>query len=159
MAHDQILMRRVLRRLAREYPSFVEISVHPELDTSETHQALFYLAEKRLVEPGATSNRAGQPREMLEAKITPAGLDWLEEPVAAPSELGDAAGPFELEALRHFLKQALVMSHLPQESRQQAIAQLMSFSGAEVKSLILRLLQRTGERPTELAELISRIRE
>jgi len=159
MAQDPILMRRVLRRLAREYPSFVEISVHPELDTPDAHRTLFYLAEKELVEPGATSNRPAQSREMLEAKITVSGLNWLKNPDAASSEFGDASSPFELEALRHFLKQSLEMSNLAQEPRQQAIAQLMSFSGAEVKSLVLRLLQRTAERPAELAELISKVRE
>ena len=159
MAQDPILMRRVLRRLAREYPSFVEISVHPELDTPDAHRTLFYLAEKELVEPRAISNRPGQPREMLEAKITASGLDWLEKPEATPSEFGDASSPFELEALRHFLKQSLEMSNLSQEPRHQAITHLMSFSGAEVKSLVLRLLQRTAERPVELAELISKIRE
>jgi hypothetical protein len=96
---------------------------------------------------------------MLEAKITASGLDWLEKPNASALEFGDTSGPFELEALPHFLKQSLEMSTLAKEPKQHAIAQLTSFSGAEVKSLVLRLLQSAAGRPAELVELISKIRE
>ncbi len=77
MVPNEYQMRRVLRRLEREYPGLVDISRYAEIDTPESHRALFYLAEKGFVEPGTVSERPGQSREMLEARITAKGLDWL----------------------------------------------------------------------------------
>lgn len=78
-APDKHQQRRVLRRLAKEFPRWVEVSRFAEIDTVEAHQVLFHLATKRFVEPGEISDRPGQMPEMLEARITPKGLDWLEE--------------------------------------------------------------------------------
>ena len=131
MSPDPILMRLILRKLAREFPSFVEISVHAVLDTPECHRTLFYLAEKNLVEPGAISKRPGQRREMLEAKITALGLDWLQNQGVASTEYFENAGPFELEALRHFLKQALDNSEIDSDVRGDAVAKLMTLRRAD----------------------------
>jgi hypothetical protein len=156
MAPDPLLVRRALRRLAREFPNIVEISAFPELDTADGHRALFYLADKKFVESGAISNRLGQPREMLQAKITASGLDWLHGEESTSSALGDTTSPFELEALRHFLKQSLETSDIPAQKKQVAIARLLAFSSADVKALVLRLLQATADRPDVLVELISK---
>jgi hypothetical protein len=83
----------------------------------------------------------------------------LEKPDTPAPEFGEASGPFELEALRHFLKQSIEMSNMAQELKQKAIAQLTSFSTAEVKSLVLRMLQVASARPNELMNLVSKVRE
>jgi len=153
---DPIVVRRVLRRIAREFPNIVEISVFPELDTADGHRALFYLADKKFIEPGAVSNRPGQPREMLQAKITASGLDWLHGQDSTPNALGDATSPFELEALRYFLKQSIETSDIAVPAKQVAIARLLAFSSADIKALVLRLLQAAADRPDVLVEFISK---
>ena len=156
MTPDLLLQRRVLRRLAREFPSIVEVSTVPELDTVDAHGALFFLAEKKFVDPGAISSRPGEPREMLEATITAAGLEWLGGQDTPADSLTDGASPFELEALRHFLKQALECADISAQTKQDAIARLLAFSSADIKALVLRLLRATTDRPDVLVDLISK---
>jgi hypothetical protein len=156
MAPNDYLLNRVLRRLARHYPNHVEIFALDDLDTPETQRALFYLHEKGLVEPGFISDRPGNPREMLKAKITARGLEVLRGGDKAEAEVtrGTFPPPFEIEALRHFLKQAMESAALSESKRQAATERLMAFSEADMKSLLVRLIQMVSRRPEEIVDVI-----
>jgi hypothetical protein len=154
MAPSEQLLNRVLRRLARDYPNDVEIFTLDDLDTPETQRALFYLHEKGLIEPGFISERPGQPREMLKAKITARGLETLKG-VGAKASSGTALPvPFEIEALRHFIKQSIENAALSASSKQIAIERLMGFSEADMKSVLVKLVQKISRRPEEVIEII-----
>ena len=153
MVPDEYQMRRALRRLAREYPNRVEISLFAEFDAPESHRVLFYLAEKGFVEPGQISDRLGQRREMLEARITAQGLDWLEK--GTNSIPGGNETTFgESEALRQFLVQSINASTLSQESKELTRTRLLGFSGEDLQALQRRLLQAIAERPELIAKLV-----
>jgi len=154
MVPDEYQMRHVLGQLAREYPGRVEISLFAELDTPENHRALFYLAEKGFVEPGQMSERPGQNREMLEARITATGLDWLEKGTDSIS-VGNGTASGESEALRQFLLRAVNASTLSRELKEATKTRLLAFSGEDLKALQLRLLQAMAERPEVIAELVN----
>lgn len=154
MAPDTNQMRRVLRRLARAYPNVVEISTIPEIDTPDGHRTLFYLEEKRYVERGSVSERPGQAREMLAARATAKGLDWLKKGVDPTPLL--SSSPAELEALREFLSQSIQSSDLHTEIKQPAVARLHGLSAEELKALHLRLLRSLAEKPEMIVEAISR---
>ena len=153
MVPDEYQMRRVLRRLAREYPRLVETGLFAEIDTPESHRALFYLAEKGYVEPGQISERPGQSREMLEARITAKGLDWLEKGIDSTSVDHETAFG-EYEALRQFLVQSINASTLSAKLKEATRTRLLGFSGEDLKALQLRLLQAIAERPEVIAELV-----
>ena len=152
MTPNDYQQNRVLRRLAKHYPNHVEISELPELDTPETQRVLFYLEEKGLVEPGFISARPGQPREMLQARITALGLDRVKG-----RDLGQCVVsplPFETEALRHFIKQSLEIAEFSQSAKQGAVRRLMALSEADMKSLLVKALQRISRRPEDILEII-----
>jgi hypothetical protein len=155
---NQYLMNRLLRRLAREYPNRVEISTLEDLDTPEAQRALFYLAEQGLVAPGFISERPGQPREMLEATITARGLEKVQGEAEPPSQQPGLPLPFEMEALRHFLKRSIESSTLPETVKQESAERLMAFSDDDVKFLVIRLIQKVAEDPKVIAHLIKSYR-
>lgn len=151
---DQHLQDRVLRRLAREYPNRVEVSTLGALDTPETQRALFYLYEKGFVEAGYISERPGQPREMLEAKITARGMEALVGVRDTTPQGAHVVVPFEIDALRHFFKRSIEGSAIADSKKQRAIERLMGFSDADVKALLVRLVHQLAERPDALIDSI-----
>lgn len=153
MVPDEYQMRHVLRRLAKEYPASIEITVFADLDTPEGHRALFYMAEKQFVEPVQVSERPGQSREMLEARITAKGLDWLEKGTETPAAANDTAF-VESEALRQFLVQSINASALSREIKEGTRTRLLAFSREDLKALYRRLLQAIAERPELIAQII-----
>ena len=153
MVPNEYKMRRALRLLAQEYPNLVEISLFPEFDAPESQPVLFYLAEKGFVQAGQISHRPGQSREMLEAKITAQGLDWLEKRTnSIPA--GNETTFGESEALRQFLLQSISTSTLSQETKDLTRTRLLGFSGEDLKALQRRLLQAIAERPELIAKLV-----
>jgi hypothetical protein len=150
---DEYQQRRVLRRLAKESPGLVEVSLFAEIDTPEGHRALFYLAEKGLVEPGQISDRPGRSREMLEARITAKGLDWLESG-GDSREVPNQATVADTEALRHFLLQSLNVPSLSERTRMAGKKRLLDLSTEELKALHLKLLQALAERPDIIVEVL-----
>jgi hypothetical protein len=151
---DLHFQRHILRRLAREFPTVVEISTVADLDTPEAHAALFYLAEKGLVEPGYISNRAGESREMLQARITARGPDWLQAEGDSSIGAADLASIFEPEEFRHYIRQSVDSSNLPDHSKRSAIQRLMTFDALDIRALALRLVQTIAHRPEVIVELI-----
>ncbi len=150
---DEYQQRRVLRRLAKEFPGLVEVSLFADIDTPESHRVLFYLAEKGFVEPGQISDRPGRSREMLEARITAKGLDWLEKGGESQALRGEMTIG-ESEALRQFLVQSLNASSLSEEVKVTAKNRLLGFSAEDLKALHLRLLQALAQRPEVIAEVL-----
>lgn len=94
---------------------------------------------------------------MLEARITARGLQTLQTGTQQTHK--QTPIPFEIEALRHFLRQSLNDFDLPAQTKQNAIDRLMGFSETEVKALAVRLIQNTAERPDVIAEFIGSSRE
>ena len=150
---DENLQRRVLRRLAKESPGLVEVSLFPEIDTSEGHRALFYLAEKGLVEPGSTSNRPGSSREMLDARITAKGLDWLESGRTS-QEMPNLITAADTEALRHFLMQSLNVPTLSERTMLVVKERLLGLSTDQLRALHLKLLRALAQRPDIIVEVL-----
>ena len=153
MVPSEYKMRRALRLLAQDYPNVVEISLFAEFDAPGSQQVLFYLAEKGFLESGQISNRPGQNREMLEARVTAQGLEWLENRTnSKPQDSETAFG--ESEALRQFLVQSINGSTLSEEIKEEAKARLLGYAGEDLKALQRRLLQAIAERPELIAKLI-----
>lgn len=151
---DEYQQRRVLRRLAKEFPGLVEVSLFADIDTPEGHRALFYLAEKGFVDPGQISDRPGRSREMLEARITAKGMDWLESG-GAPQALRTEMTVTEYEALRQFLVQSVIASSLAEGTKVATRDRLLGLSSEELRALHLRLLQALAERPEIIAEVVA----
>jgi hypothetical protein len=153
---DQIVINRILRRLAKEYPAVVEISCFPEIDTPECHRALFFLAETGLVESVAESpKRSGQAPEMLEAKITARGLSSLDDRQFTNNTINQSFNCIDPDAFRTFLSQEISRASLDESTRSQAIGRIKQLTNREIDALSVKLIAAAVRNSELLAELIA----
>lgn len=134
------LITTVLKTLELEYPNMVETSRYPRIDTPDAHRIMFYLAEKDLIKAGEISERGKFP-EMLEAKITAKGLDYLDNPVSSHTLQSNGNSIFDTKTLRDFVIHALSSSQLDNQSTQLAIEKLLTLDQGEMDAFAIKLLQ------------------
>jgi len=153
---DQIIINRILRRLAREYPKVVEISCIPEIDTPDCHRALFFLAETGLVESVSESpKRNGQAPEMLEAKITARGLSSLDDRQFTNNTVNQSFNCIDPDAFRTFLSQEIARASLNEPTRSQAIDRINQLTNREIDALSVKLITAAVRNPELFVELIA----
>lgn len=154
MSLNENLQRQILRRLAREYPNFAEISLWYDYEDTEIQQNLFYLAEKGSLEPRSNRERPGTIRAMLEAKITARGLELIHGAKDSATSAESSPLSLELEAVRQFIAQALSRSAVPDQPKREALNRLAEFSESDLKAFLVRLIQAAAENPRTLVNVV-----
>ena len=152
---NQLLVSRVLRRLAKEYPNEVEISCYPEIDTPECHRALFYLADKKLIEAiNISPIRIGQPPEILKARINAESLEYLNGHALSSDVDAERAPVLDAEAFRAFLTQEISRGGLPVPTRRDLNNRISAMSSHELNALALKLIRASVRDPNVLVSII-----
>ena len=130
----------------------VETSRYRSIDTIDAHRVMFYLDEQGLIERGEVSHRDKFP-EMLEAKITAKGIDYLNESSGKQNERVQAA-IFDSSALRKFLMQSIQASDISQVEADSAIEELRNINDEKIQSLAIKLLQIAVKNPSNILSLL-----
>jgi hypothetical protein len=154
---DRELQKKILESLRKVYPEAGDVSSF--LDVSDQkHQAnLFYLEEHGLIESGVVRNAMNVPRQMLTARITANGLDFLEDDGGLGAILNVVTVKMDAESIKAILENRIRASDLPAVTKETAIQKIKSFSGDVLKSVIVKLIEKGIEKPEQIAALIDAI--
>lgn len=150
---DPTLIKTILSTLKREYPNKVEISRYPRIDTPDAHRALFYLAEKRLISSGEVSDREGV-RQMLVAKITAKGLDYLGKEEQNGNQKEAIRPILDIEKLRELLEQTLSTPQFNNGRELMAISRLRAISEQEMQYIVKKLINVAARNPEAFTDAI-----
>jgi hypothetical protein len=139
---DRDLQREILLRLREDYPDVVEIQQFLDSNEQRVQANLFYLEEHRLILGGAKRNVMGVPPQMLTAKITADGLDFLADDGGLGAILNVVTVRVEAETIREMLASGIRSSTAPEHEKATAIAKLRGFSADLLKSLVIKLVEK-----------------
>ncbi|MEP6878976.1 MAG: hypothetical protein ABI865_09020 [Nitrosospira sp.] len=157
MKLDRELQLKILLTLRDIYPDFGEISVWFNHDDPNVQGNLFYLAEHNFIEPSAVRQAMGVPRQMLLAKITASGLDFLESDGGLGAILNVVTVRFEAETLRALLSEKIQAANIPQADKDTLLSKLQTFSSDILKAIIVKLIEKGIEKPEQLVKLVEMI--
>lgn len=99
----------------------------------------------------------GVPRQMLLAKITASGLDFLESDGGLGAILNVVTVRFEAETLRALLSEKIQAANIPQADKDTLLSKLQTFSSDILKAIIVKLIEKGIEKPEQLAKLVEMI--
>lgn len=153
MKIDPSLVKTILSTLKREYPNKVETSRYPRIDTPDAHRAMFYVAEKRLITSCEVSEREGI-KQMLVAKLTAKGLDYLEKEEQETTKKKPAPSVLDAEELREFLSNILSSPQFNNSNELMVISRLRATTKQEIQTIVKRLIKVAARNPEAFVEAI-----
>lgn len=155
------LQRHVLTKLKEFYPEELEIE-HLGLDyeKQELQGNLFYLKEHELIESNTIATYlGGVPMDMLSARISAKGLDFLEDDGGISAILNAITMKFDVENIRKIFQDKIVTSALSQDEKKTLTEKIKNMSGEAMKNVIIDLLTKGLKNPSILvfiADILSR---
>jgi len=147
------LQKTILLKLRDIYPLVGEIDKLFEANDQKLQTNLFYLVEHDLIESEAVRNVYPMPRQIMTAKITARGLDFLEDDGGLGAFLNVVTIRLEADTLRQLLETKINASDMPEADKQTLLAKLKSFSGDVLKSVIIKLIEKSLERRDMITQL------
>src|SRR4029453_11221674 len=111
MKLDRNLQRTILEQLRATYPETIDFQTRANLEP-DLQSNLYYLHELKLIE-AAVSGAIDNPHRIMWARITAAGLDFLEDDGGMSAMLKSVTIKFDEENLRAILENQVIASHMP----------------------------------------------
>jgi hypothetical protein len=152
-ANKSRLQKTILLKLRDIYPEVGEINKLFEPNDQKLQTNLFYLVEHDLIESEAVRNAYPMPRQIMTAEITARGLDFLEDDGGLGAILNVVTIRLETDTLRQLLETKINASDMPEADKQTLLAKLKSFSGDVLKSVIIKLIEKSLERRDMITQL------
>lgn len=154
---DRELQKLILESLREVYPEASEVDSFLNV-TDIKHQAnLFYLKEHGLLESEAVRNAMNAPRQMLTARITANGLDFLEDDGGLGAIINVVTVKMDAESIKAILESRIQTSDLPAAEKVTVIQKIRSFSGDVLKSIVIKLIEKGIGKPEQIGTLIETI--
>ena len=158
---NRTLQREILTQLKNYYPEDVQIDkLHLNYEQQELQGNLFYLLEYRLIESDTVAKYLGGiPMEMISAKISAKGLDFLEDDGGVGTILNSITIKFDIKNIRDILQDNIIASSLTKEEKQTLIKRIKGMSGEAIQDVITDLLSEGIRNPAItmfIADILSR---
>lgn len=151
---DRALQLELLTTLRDVYPEFGEISVWFNHDDPKVQGNLFYLAEHGLILSSGVREAFGVPRQMLLAKLTAQGLDFLEADGGLSAILNVVTIRFDADTLRGLLASKIESATIPQTEKESLLKKLTSFSSDVLKAVVVKIIEKGIDQPEQIEKLI-----
>ena len=142
MKPDRSLQQKILESLREQYPEIVEISVLPFYQRNPQFMGnLFYLEEHELIKAvGKRVDVFGVPPEILSAKITAKGIDFIENDGGIDAILKTITVKFNPEDIRKLLYDKIELAHIPIEEKNSILQTIKNMPAEGLKLVTEKLI-------------------
>jgi len=147
----------ILLKLREAYPDAAELSAFLNTADQNTQANLYYLAEHGLVVAEAERKLLSGPQQMLTARITADGLDFLEDDGGLGAILKVVTVRMDAAEIRELLEARIGKSDIPDDKKKSALTKIQAFSGDVLKSIIIKMIEQGLEKPDQLWSLVNMI--
>lgn len=154
MKLDRVVQREMLERLREVYPGFF-VPINDLFKDLNARNNLIYLQEHGLVN-ASVSRTIGGDTNVVSAKITAAGLDFLQEDGGLTAMFNTVTIKFDNDQLRQIIEKRVTNSSLPDDEKAGIIEKLKGFSGEAMKTAITKLIELGVEKAVSDPSFIAR---
>lgn len=143
MKLNRSLQRTILEQLRTAYPSIVDCQVLPEFDRDGAFQSnIFYLEEHHLIQSVAKSDKVcGRPPMILTAKITAAGLDFLEDDGGLGAILNKVTVKFDSDDLCKLLSLKVDQLQIAPDKKDNILSTIKQLPAETLRTVYIRLIE------------------
>ena len=135
---DRELQRELLKKLADVYPERMDMQQQAR-ENEDVRPNLFYLKEHGMID-GAIARPMSEPQIFVNAGITAAGLDFIQDDGGLSAVLGVVTIRLHDETIRDLIAARIQASDLPPAEKTGLLDQLRELRGESIKHLTMKLL-------------------
>jgi len=136
---DRIVERTILSRLHAAYPANVDVTAWAN-EFPALVKEMSYLQGHGLISAYFTDTYEG--REVVHAKLTERGIDFLRDDGGLSAILGTVTVKFHDDTIKCLIEARILASDLPPREKQRYVDQLRSLPADATKHLVLKLLEK-----------------
>ena len=152
---NRTLQQRTLEFLREHYPEEVELS---ELETYQDSQFMgnmFYLEEHGLIQaPAKRTGIYGLPSEIVTAKITASGLDFLEDDGGVGAILKTITIKFDPEDLRKLIEAKIEKAPIKPEEKTSILKVIKQLPAEGLKEFSKKLIELGLDHAQDVPQLL-----
>lgn len=156
MKLDRNLQLEILKYLRGSYPDILAVSKLPNYSSDQTFSGnMFYLKEHELIE-GVSHDAFGEMQDLITAKITANGLDFLEDDGGIGAILNKVTIKFDDEDLNKLILSKIENTNASPEKINDIKSAIKKLPADGVKAIYMRLINYGLDKAPDALDLIQR---